>query len=67
MAAESVDLKTVSERLGHSSPTVTERYYLGQTGRQIQAADVLEKIINNVTIAEAEIVNVLDAEDDKNK
>ena len=67
MAAENIDIKTVSERLGHSSPEVTEKYYLGQTGRQIQAADVLEKIINNVTIAEAEIVNVLDAENDKNE
>ena len=60
MAAENIDLKTVSERMGHSSPSVTEKYYLGQTGRQVQAVEVLDKIIRDVTsedVEDAEIVS----------
>ncbi len=58
MASENIDIKTVSERLGHSSPAVTEKYYLGQTGRQNQAVDVLDRIIKDVTIADAEFESV---------
>lgn len=60
MAAENIDIKTVSERMGHSSPSVTEKYYLGQTGRQVQAVEVLDKIIKDVTsedVEDAEIVS----------
>ena len=62
MAAENIDLKTVSERMGHSSPVVTEKYYLGQTGRQVQAVEVLDKIIKDVTsdVEDAEFENVSD-------
>ena len=56
LAADNVDIKTVSERLGHSSPVVTEQYYLGQTGRQNQAANVLDRIIKSVLIEDAEVI-----------
>lgn len=56
LAADNVDIKTVSERLGHSSPVVTEQYYLGQTGRQNEAANVLDRIIKSVFIEDAEVV-----------
>ena len=57
MAAENIDIKTVAERMGHSSPAVTEKYYLGQTGRQVQAVEALDKIIKDVAIEDAEYEN----------
>lgn len=59
LAAQSIDLKTVSERLGHSSPAVTERYYLGQTGRQLQVAKVLDKIIEDINVVDADFVEIV--------